>query len=213
MRNEHTVETHVVSKLGTHLNQWDNPKTLRTMGIDSRGNALFTLQKNAADQGRVVFNPSVINLKVDEFKEMFATLSEHQRNRLRNDYDDKFMSESVYFKNSPSDSTKNMVFSDFMNERTFSQSNVWHGHGTMAVATFVNSEKASAFMEFVERNLPKLVAHFYNELGEVSQKISQVVSLPQSFSAPQVHQVLNNIENKQKDVITSAPSSTPKHSF
>jgi len=212
MRNEHTVETHVVSKLGTHLNQWDKPTTLRTMGVDAKGNALFTLQKNSADQGRIIFNPSVIGLKVDEFKEIFATLPEHQRNRLRNDYDDKFVGESVYFKNSPTDSTKNMVFSDFMNERTFSQSNVWQGNGNFSIAMFVNSEKASAFMEFVERNLPKLVAHFHNELGDVSQKIAQVVSLPQSFNAPQVQQVLNNIENKQKDIVAPAPS-VPKHSF
>lgn len=212
MRPEHTVETHVVSKLGTHLNHWNSPKTIRTFGNDNNNNALFSLQTNAAGQGRVVFNPKIIGLSVEEFKEAFLTLPQHEKNRVRNNYEDHFKSESVYFKNSPSDKSKNMVFSDFLDSKTFSQGNIWQGNSGLAV--FINEEKASAFMEFMERNLPKVVAHFYNELGEVSQKIAQVVSLPQHINVPPVEQALNNFSNKQKEDFSSKRSlDTNKPSF
>jgi len=165
MRNEHTVNTYISTNLSNPVGGWHNPTNKRIFGDNV---PLLVLQENDKGQGRVIFNHQALDIPFNEFKRIFGDLKKYEKHRH---YDDRFISETVYFKDRPDSKHKDMYFSDFLNKKTFSQENIWM-HNT---AMFTTIDKAEAFMEFLEKNIPKATACFYDELGDLAKKISDVI--------------------------------------
>ena len=182
---------------------WQEARTLEQYGKNNKGEATLTLQEHSDGKTRVVFNPEVFGLTFEEFKEAFSKLEKHQSYR---DFKDKFVTTPTYFKEN-NKSVPDGVFHNFLDvKKTFEQSNVWLPNSPIAM--FSTLSKGLAFYNFLSINIPNATAAFREELGEVAEKIANVLPIKQQFEAPTLSEVQLKIENMQKAQPTQPHLST-----
>lgn len=168
---------------------WQVSKTLEQFGKNTEGTPMLSLQENLDGKIRVVFNTESFGLSFNEFKDAFSELAQHQ---ARRDWKDQFVSIPTFFEeNHPT--VKEGVFHDFLNiDKIFDQKNVWLPNSP--VAMFSTLSKGRAFYKFLEYNIPEATASFSHELGDVAEKINQVIPIKQKFEAPTLIEMQKRIE-------------------
>lgn len=205
MTPEHSFEIHLSNDPS---NDWRGAQTLSTFGQGPNGQPLMALQTTPGGKGRVVFNETLMNgvgLSVENLRD--AMKQAHGANQMRSPYDDqRFLSKSAVFEEQHLGKTNTMMFEGFL-EQGFS-SRVWLGNA----AAFPQLPKAQAFFQFVKENLPRALAHFPEELGEVGSKLRRAgLPVPASSTpALPLNEVVERYEARQNGPGQPAPSTAPR---